>query len=69
MNCKHDNMDLMGTADGIICRRCNTFFKTFAEIEAARGQAEPEAPTKEPVKETAQEPQEKPKRARKKKGE
>ena len=30
--CKHEIGDLIGTADGIICRKCGAAFKSFAEI-------------------------------------
>ena len=50
-NCTHENQYLMGTADGIICRRCGAHFKSFDELK-------PAAPVEE--KKT-----EKPKRTRK----
>lgn len=34
-NCTHENEWLMGTADGIVCRRCGAFFKSFAELNPA----------------------------------
>ena len=55
MNCKHENQYLMGTSDGIVCRKCGAFFTTFAEIY-------PKTEEPEPVKEPA--PAEKPKRTR-----
>lgn len=33
--CKHETRDLIGTADGIRCRRCGAAFKTFAELQKA----------------------------------
>ena len=53
MNCKHELSFLMGTSDGIVCRKCGTLFKSFDEIY-------PKAP--EPAAEVA--PAEKPKRQR-----
>lgn len=32
--CKHELRNLVGTADGIVCRGCGRTFKSFAEIEA-----------------------------------
>lgn len=68
MNCKHDVNSLMGTGDGIVCRKCGKIFTSFATLKAeldadraAQEQPKPEAdhaPTPEP---------EKPKRGRKKK--
>lgn len=56
--CKHEIEHLMGTADGIVCRKCGAKFASFDEINAASPEpaAEPEAPA---------EPAEKPKRTRK----
>ena len=34
-NCTHENQYLMGTADGIICRRCGAHFKSFDELKPA----------------------------------
>ena len=34
-NCTHENQWLRGTADGIVCRRCGSLFKTFAELNPA----------------------------------
>ena len=66
MKCKHDNSYLMGTADGVLCRKCGKQFSSFAtlkaELDADRAEQEepaPEAPATEPA--------EKPKRGRKKK--
>lgn len=50
--CEHRNEWLIGTADGITCRRCGAFFKSFDELKPA-ATAEEKAP-------------EKPKRTRKK---
>lgn len=62
--CKHEIQHLMGTADGIVCRKCGATFASFDELNAASTEpvAEPKAPA---------EPAEKPKRTRKsaKKGE
>ena len=62
--CRHEVNFLLGTADGIVCRKCGAKFASFEEITAASGdapQAAPEAPA----------PQDKPKaqRGRKKKEE
>jgi hypothetical protein len=55
--CKHEVEHLIGTKDGIKCRLCGKTFKTFAELEADRGEKKPEEVTEEkPVAE------EKPKR-------
>lgn len=40
--CKHDNNDLIGTAEGIKCRACGKVFKNYAEIEADRKKSEPQ---------------------------
>ena len=60
--CKHELPHLMGTADGIVCRKCG---KLFADMEAVNADrepvAEPEAPAEAPKKPAA--------RPRKKKGE
>lgn len=32
MNCLHENAFLIGTAEGIRCRRCGQVFATFADI-------------------------------------
>lgn len=55
--CKHEIQHLMGTADGIVCRKCGATFASFDELNAASPEpvAEPEAPA---------EPAEKPKRTR-----
>lgn len=58
--CNHENAVLIGTANGIQCRRCGRVFKTFEEYRA-----ETEKPAESP--ETAQAAEEKPKRGRKKK--
>lgn len=56
--CRHEIRDLMGTADGIVCRKCGATFASFDELNAASTEpvAEPKAPA---------EPAEKPKRTRK----
>ena len=56
--CKHPLEQLMGTADGIVCRACGAVFKDFAEIEALN---KPEEEKSAEAAETA------PKKARKKK--
>lgn len=53
--CKHEIQHLMGTADGIVCRKCGAKFASMDEINPEPA-AEPEAPA---------EPAEKPKRTRK----
>lgn len=55
--CKHELPYLMGTADGIVCRRCGKLFPNVAAVEADREPAQ-EAPAEAPAK---------PKRTRKKK--
>ena len=43
--CKHETSFLMGTAEGIVCRRCGRQFKTFEEIAAdIKPAAEPGEP-------------------------
>ena len=43
--CKHEMQWLMGTADGIVCRKCGRQFHDFEEIEAEnKPVAEPEEP-------------------------
>ena len=37
--CNHENQYLIGTADGITCRKCGANFKSFSEIHP-----EPEKP-------------------------
>ena len=54
--CRHEQAQLVGTADGILCRSCGRLFANYDELERERG------PECEPTAE-----QEKPKRARKKK--
>ena len=41
--CKHENAYLVGTANGIICRKCGANFKSFAEIHTSKA---PEAKPK-----------------------
>lgn len=53
MDCKHENQYLMGTNDGIVCRRCGARFADYDELKKAI------APTS-----SAEEP--KPKRSRSK---
>ena len=57
--CKHEIQHLMGTADGIVCRKCGAVFASMYEINA-EPVAEPEAPAEAPKKAA---------RPRKKKGE
>ena len=63
--CKHDVNYLMGTSEGIVCRKCGKVFPNLATLHAdlEADRAAQEAPKAEPVKE------EKPKttRTRKKK--
>ena len=58
--CKHEIQHLMGTADGIVCRKCGATFASMDEINP-EPVAEPEAPAEAPKKPAA--------RPRKKKGE
>lgn len=39
MDCKHENQHLMGTADGIVCRKCGRVFRDFSEINPAEAPA------------------------------
>ena len=57
-SCKHENQYLMGTADGVLCRRCGVLFASFDELNASS------QPEENPQEEAAPAP----KRARKKKG-
>lgn len=41
MECKHENKDLQGTADGIVCLACGKKFNDFAELEVAREKPTP----------------------------
>ena len=61
--CKHDVNYLMGTSEGIVCRKCGKVFPSLATLHAdlEADRAAQEAPKAEPVKE------EKPKKTRKKK--
>ena len=59
MDCRHDIKNLLGTADGIVCRRCGKVFASFAQIEAEGGLVSEQ---EKPVEKT-----EAPKKARKKK--
>ena len=36
MKCNHEIEHLVGTADGILCKKCNRIFVNFAEIEKDR---------------------------------
>ena len=65
MPCTHENAFLIGTAEGIRCRRCGKLFATFADIYP-----EPVPDSEETNETPAPEPEathEKPKRGRKKK--
>lgn len=33
MDCKHEIKDLMGTADGIVCRKCGRVFANYSEVQ------------------------------------
>ena len=63
MKCKHELQNLCGTADGILCRRCGSLFKTFAELRADAGEPEETPAPAQTEEKPAQ------KRGRKKKGE
>lgn len=60
MDCTHEINFLLGTADGIVCRRCGRLFKNFDEIEADRPkpveaeQEKPAAPKKSRKKKEAE---------------
>ena len=56
--CRHEQAQLVGTADGILCRACGKIFANFEELEQERD------PKEEPQAEQA-----KPKRGTKKKKE
>lgn len=60
--CRHENAHLMGTANGIVCRKCGKTFKDFSEVLADKAE-----PIQEPA--PADETAEKPKRKRSKKAE
>ena len=45
--CKHEQAQLVGTADGIRCRGCGKVFNSFAELERDR-----EPPDPQPEKKT-----------------
>lgn len=53
MKCKHDVNWLMGTADGIVCRKCGKIFPDFAtlgkDLEADRA-AQENPPEEKPKK-------------------
>lgn len=47
MDCKHEQGFLVGTADGILCRRCGRLFKSFDELNGGKPAGDPaEAPKK-----------------------
>lgn len=60
--CEHENAVLMGTADGLICRRCGRLFKTLEEYRAAT-----EKPAEAEITANPAETADKPKRGKKKK--
>lgn len=60
--CNHDINHLVGTSEGIVCRKCGKTFKDFSEVVADKAQLIQEPA---PAAETA----EKPKRKRSKKAE
>lgn len=43
MDCKHENKDLQGTSDGLVCLACGQKFKDFAELGAAREKPAPKS--------------------------
>lgn len=51
--CKHDVNYLMGTSEGIVCRKCGKVFPSMAALHAdlEADRAGQEAPKAEPVKE------------------
>ena len=55
MDCKHEIQNLMGTADGIVCRACGRVFADLSEIMAADIPAEkkPAKPAKKAAKKEA----------------
>ena len=50
--CKHDTNWLMGTADGIVCRKCGKVFPSLASLHAdsEADRAAQETPKAEPKK-------------------
>ena len=60
--CNHDINHLVGTSEGIVCRKCGKTFKDFSEVLADKAQL-----IQEPA--PAAENAEKPKRKRSKKAE
>lgn len=59
MSCKHEVEHLIGTSEGILCKKCHKVFKSFTEIELDRVGKPIEEPIEEPAK--AEEPIEEPK--------
>ena len=57
--CKHDIAHLMGTADGIVCKKCHKVFPDFETLEADRkGESAPEiTPEADPAAETEEAPE------------
>ena len=60
--CRHDLNWLIGTKDGVVCRKCGKVFSSLANLKAELD-ADRAEPQEKPV------PQEKPKKPRKKKSE
>jgi len=52
MDCKHDVNYLMGTSEGIVCRKCGKVFPSLASLHAdlEADRAAQETPKAEPVK-------------------
>ena len=44
--CKHENQYLMGTNQGIVCRKCGALFSSFDELNKTQKPAEAEAEPK-----------------------
>ena len=59
--CNHEQQHLIGTSEGIKCKLCGKVFKSLAELEADRPQAE------QPVETEVEEQAEQPKKAATKK--
>ena len=45
--CKHELSYLMGTKDGIVCRKCGRLFKTYAELDPPPAPAPAEKPKRQ----------------------
>ena len=50
MSCKHEQKDLLGRADGILCRACGKVFASIAEVEKDRKADKPAPKPKAPAK-------------------